>query len=108
MRESSKALRLLAEPYGPADRVKCAIWRAAKLADLSYWRCSDLWYLKAHRILPDEKQRILDALAEKQQAEERYELAKLRTRLATLESRAKKHDQSLDSETLDLFSWTPR
>jgi hypothetical protein len=108
VRFASQCLRQLAEPYGPADRVKCAINRAAKAAGLSYWRCSDLWYLKAHRVLPHEQQQILDALAKKHRQEARHELARLRSRLAALENAIAQHDADLDRETPDLFQWAHR
>jgi hypothetical protein len=108
MRFVAQCLRALAEPYGPADRVKCAINRAAKQAGLSYWRCSDLWYLKAHRVLPSERQQILDALAQKQRQEARHELAHLRARLAALENAVAQYGEDMDRETPDLFQWAHR
>ena len=103
----SRALRQLAEPSDRADRVKCAIDRASRLAGLSYWRTFDLWY---HRgvLKPHERQQILDALARKQQAEARHELARLRSRLAALENAIKKYDENMDRETPDLFGWARR
>jgi ABC-type phosphate transport system auxiliary subunit len=103
----SRALRQLAEPSDRADRVKCAIDRASKLAGLSYWRTFDLWYRRGV-LKPHERQQILDALARKQQAEARHELARLRSRLAALERQLKDYDADLDRQTPDLFQWARR
>ena len=54
MTDPAAALRELSEPWSRGDRVKAAIQRAARRADLAYWRAFNIWYGKARRIEPHE------------------------------------------------------
>jgi predicted phage-related endonuclease len=82
----SADLRELSEPWEMGDRIKAAIDRAARRAGLSYWRTFDLWYGKARRVEPHEREAIAAALAQKRKEAARNELHELRTRLARLEA----------------------
>jgi hypothetical protein len=83
---AADALRELAAPWNPGDRIKAAIDRAARRAGLTYWRAFDIWYGKARRIEEFERDAIADALAKKREQEASRELHELKTRLARLES----------------------
>lgn len=82
----SEALRELSMPWPPGDRVKAAIARAARLADLSYWRAFDIYYRKARRIDAHEAFQISEALRLKREKEVQNEYQELRIRLAKLEA----------------------
>lgn len=86
MTDVSAALRELSEPWERGDKIKAAIARAARAADLSYWRAFDIWYGKARRIDPAEADRIQAALQRKSEEHARNEFHELRTRLLRLES----------------------
>jgi len=79
-------LRELAAPWPRGEKVQIAISRAARQADLAYWRAYDIWYRKARRVEPAEQQAIADALKKKRQQETRNELHELRTRIIRLEA----------------------
>ena len=84
--EAANGLKALAGPPMVGDRVKAQIARAARAADLSYWRAFDLWYGKARRIDAHE----LDAIrtARLRRAESRsHELTSLATDLEALAER---------------------
>lgn len=57
---AQQGLRRLA-PACDGDNIKSRIGKAARAAELSYWRAFDLWYGKARRIDADELVRIRDA-----------------------------------------------
>lgn len=99
----SEHLRELAEPLPAHDRIKTAIARAARAADLSYWRTFDIWYRKARRITADEALQIGIALQKKRDEEARNEFHDLRTRLLKMESRLVAQDQDFHRETIDLL-----
>jgi len=82
----SSALRELSEPRPSGDRIKAAIARAARLADLTYWRAFDIWYGKARRIDAHEAAQINEALRLKREKAVANEYHDLKTRLAKLES----------------------
>jgi hypothetical protein len=97
----SASLRELSEPWGRGDKIKAAIARAARAADLSYWRAFDIWYGKARRIEPDEAARIAAALQRKSDEHARNELHELRTRLLRLESLLVQTDPDFHRPTID-------
>lgn len=97
----SAALRELSEPWERGDRIKAAIARAARAADLSYWRAFDIWYGKARRIEPAEVDRIQAALQRKSKERTRNELHELRTRLLRLESLLIQTDPDFHRENVD-------
>lgn len=80
-------LRELSEPWGDGERVKNVIERTAKLARLSFWRTSDLWYLKARKVEDAELLQIREALRIKSEKAARNELRDLKFRIAKLEAR---------------------
>ena len=47
MTDLSASLRALSEPWERGDKIKTAIARSARAADLTYWRAFDIWYGKA-------------------------------------------------------------
>ena len=102
MSDVATHLRELAEPWSPGDKVKRAIERAAHCCGLSYWRTFDIWYGKARRIEPAEKQAITDALRKKRREAARNELHELRIRLARLESLMARNDEGVDRAWPDL------
>jgi hypothetical protein len=100
MTDLSASLRELSEPWPSGDRVKAAIARAARLANLSYWRAFDIWYGKARRIEPSEVEQIQAALRRKSEEHARNELHDLRTRLLRLESLLVQTDPDFHRETI--------
>ena len=86
MTDVSASLRALSEPWERGDKIKAAIARSARAADLPYWRAFDIWYGKARRIEPEETARIEAALQRKSEEHARNELHELRTRLIRLEA----------------------
>lgn len=99
----SAALRELSEPWERGDKIKAAIARAARAADLSYWRAFDIWYGKARRIEPDEVARIEAARQRQSDERDRNEFHELRTRLLKLESKFVQKDQNFHRKTVDPF-----
>jgi hypothetical protein len=97
----AEALHELAEPWTCGDRVKAAIQRAARRADLSYWRAFDIWYGKARRIEDHEMDAIAAALEKRRKEVTRNEVADLRTRLARLEALLVSTDEAFHRPTLD-------
>jgi predicted phage-related endonuclease len=95
------SLRELSEPWERGDKIKAAIARAARAADLSYWRAFDIWYGKARRIEPAEADRIAAALQRKSEERARNEFHELRTRLTRLESLFVQTDPDFHRETVD-------
>lgn len=51
-------LRELAEPATRDEKVRSIIDRAARRAGLSYWRAYNIWFGKARRIEPEEREAI--------------------------------------------------
>jgi hypothetical protein len=88
----SASLRELSEPRERGDKIKAAIARAARAADLTYWRAFDIWYGKARRIEPAEADRIQAALQRKSKERARNEFHELRTRLLRLEAMLAQRD----------------
>lgn len=101
MTDISASLRELSEPWERGDKIKAAIARAARLADLSYWRAFDIWYGKARRIEPSEAERIQAALRRKSEEHARNELHDLRTRLMRLESLLVQTDPDFHRESIN-------
>ena len=101
MTDLSASLRELSEPWERGDKVKAAISRAARAADLTYWRAFDIWYGKARRIEPDETARIQAALRRRSEEHARNEFHDLRTRLLRLEARLLSTDPDFHRETID-------
>lgn len=97
----AEALRELAQPSPPGDRVKAAINRAAKACKLSYWRAFDIYYRKARRIDAHEAFKISEALRLKREREARNEYSELRVRLARLESLLTQKDPDFDRTDFD-------
>jgi hypothetical protein len=87
MVNAAALLRQLSEPWSSGERVKTAIWRAAELSGLNYWRAFDIWYGKARRIEPHEIEQIKQALKTKHQKAAVDELVELKKRIARLEIR---------------------
>jgi hypothetical protein len=98
---AAAALKELAEPWSPGDRIKRLIERAARRAGLPYWRAFDIWYGKARRIEAFERAAIGDALDKKRREAARNELHELRTRLARLESLLAQSDPDFHRPSID-------
>lgn len=74
MSDVRKRLRELSLPCPLGDRVKSAIDRAAKEADLSYVRAREIWYGNARRIEHHEAEKIERAWERKQTQQRNREL----------------------------------
>lgn len=98
---ASEMLRELSEPWASGERVKSAIDRAAKLADLAYWRTCDIWYRKARRVEPHEYEQIKEALRIKNERAARNEFHEIKTRLAILEARLSSGDADFHSPSIN-------
>jgi len=96
-RDPSEMLKKLSEPWGPGDRVKTAIDRAAKRAGLNYWRAWDIWYRKARRVEEQEVTQIAAALKVKNETI-RDEIDDLKQRLERLEARLSAGDAAQISQ----------
>lgn len=101
MTDVSADLRELAQPWTHGDRIKVLIDRAARRAGLTYWRAFDIWYGKARRIEPAEREAIAAAVEKKRRETTRNELHELRTRLARLESLLVLSDEEFHRPTID-------
>jgi len=101
MTDISASLRELSEPWERGDKIKAAIARAARAADLTYWRAFDIWYGKARRIELAEINRIEAALRRKSEEHARNELHDLRTRLLRLEALLIQTDPDFHRPTID-------
>jgi hypothetical protein len=99
----SEGLHELADPRPAGEPVKTAIQRASRLCRLPYWRCFDIWYLKARRVEPEETTAIADALERKRELEAKNELAELRRRLSRLEARLLSTDEDFYRPQIDFF-----
>ena len=98
MTDLSASLRALSEPWERGDKIKTAIARSARAADLTYWRAFDIWYGKARRIEPAEADRIQAALQRKSKERARNEFHELRTRLLRLEAMLAQRDPDFHRE----------
>lgn len=96
-----EALRELSEPWPSGERVNLAIARAARLSGLAYWRASNIWYRKAHRVEPHEITAISDALQRKRELDDRNEIANIKLRIARLESRLNQTDEEFYRPTIE-------
>jgi hypothetical protein len=86
MSDAASMLQELSLPWGPGERIKTIIDRAARLAHLKYSRTYEIWYRRARRIEPHEMQQITEALQAKKERAARNELHDLKLRLAKLEA----------------------
>lgn len=86
MSEAALMLRELSLPWSPGERMKSVIDRTSRLARLTYWRTSDIWYGKARRVEPYEIDQIAEALRVKNERAVKNELHELRSRLARIEA----------------------
>lgn len=98
---ASGMLRELSEPRPSGEFVKNAIERAGRLARLSYWRTSDLWYKKAHRVEEYELDQIREALRLKNEKAARNELHQAKLILARLEARLNAGDSDFYRADID-------
>lgn len=100
MSEQSKWLRELSEPWSDGEKVKSAIERAAKLAELPYWRAFDIWYGKEKQIQPFEIEQIAKAIQAKNERDARNEFRDLKARIAKMEARFMAGDQEFYSPSI--------
>lgn len=97
--ETARAeLRELAAPRAAGDPAKAAIYRAARLAGLTYWRAFDIWYGKARRIRDYEETQITEALKKRRKVVAQNELSDLKARIARLENILLQNDETFHSE----------
>jgi hypothetical protein len=82
--EPAEMLRALSEP---GQQVKAAMYDAAELTGLRYWRIFDIWYRKARRVEQHEVEKIRDAWRDKRERAAREELHELKRRIERLEAR---------------------
>lgn len=101
MSDAAVMLRELSEPWPSGERVKSAIDRAARLARLSFWRTSDIWYRKARRVEDYEIEQIAEALRIKNEKAARNEFHELKVRLARLETHLASGDADFHSPSID-------
>lgn len=101
MSSPSGWLKELSEPWADGEYVKSAIGRVAKLTNLTYWRCYDLWYEKGIAPRPDELERIADAIRAKNEREAANELHDIKIRLARMEALLAKGDAHFHSPSID-------
>jgi hypothetical protein len=94
-------LKELSLPWAAGERMKTVLDRTSRLARLTYWRTSDIWYRKARRIEPHEIDQIAEALAVKREKAARNELHDLKIRLARLEALCNSGDADFYSPTTD-------
>lgn len=83
------------------EKIPEAIKRAAKRADLDYWRAFDIWYGKARRVSDDERQKIAVALQQKNEQDARHELHDLKLRILRLEATLRTQDADFHRPALD-------
>lgn len=89
--EASSLLRQLAEPRPIGDTVKAAISRAARLARMNYSRAEDIWRREAKMVRAEE----MDVLRQAKLEHARAEYARLKRKIAALESIQGLLDQNL-------------
>ena len=102
--DGSKAALMLKElslPWATGERMKSILDRTSRLARLTYWRTSDIWYGKARRIEPYEMVQIAEALRIKNEKAARNEFHELKLRLATLEARFNAGDADFHGPAAD-------
>jgi K+/H+ antiporter YhaU regulatory subunit KhtT len=95
-----KQFRELAAPIQRGEKIQQIVERAAKAADLPYWRAFDFWYGKTKTLTDEEIQRVATALTTKRKRENRNEFHELKMRLAVLESRLVQADEEFHRETV--------
>ena len=100
MADARQMLKELALPCPLGDRVKSAIERAAKEADLPYERARKIWYGEARRIEHHEFQKIEQAAQRKRMRMARNELHELKARISRLEALFSSTDPDFHSEAL--------
>ena len=101
MADAAVMLRELSEPWSSGERVKTAIDRAARLAQLSYWRTFDIWYRKARKVEDYEIAQIAEALRIKNEKAARNELHQAKLILARLEARLNSGDADFYRADID-------
>lgn len=99
--EAIAALKELAEPWPVGSFTRDAIKRAARRADLSPSRATDIWYGKARRIEDFESDALTAALDKKRREVARNELHEIKKRVAILEARLAQTDSEFHRETID-------
>lgn len=108
MSDAAVMLRELSLPWSPGERMKSVLDRTARLARLTYWRTSDIWYGKARRIEPHEIEQIAEALRIKNEKAARNEFHDLKVRLARLEASLSTRDADFYSQDIDRLRATSR
>lgn len=101
MTEAALMLRQLSLPWADGERMRSVLDRTARLARLTYWRTSDIWYGKARRIEPFEVEQIAEALRIKSEKAARNEFHELKLRLAKLEASLSARDPDFYSPDVD-------
>ena len=101
MSDAAAMLRELSEPWASGERVKTAIDRAARMAQLTYWRTFDIWYRKARRVESYEIEQIQEALRIKNERAARNELQQAKMLLAKLEARLNAGDADFYRADID-------
>jgi hypothetical protein len=94
-------LRELSLPWAAGERMKSVIDRTSRLARLTYWRTSDLWYGKARRVEPHEMVQIAEALRIKTEKAARNELHDLKLRLVRIEAALNAGDADFHGPAID-------
>jgi hypothetical protein len=94
-------LRELSLPWDSGERMKSVIDRTARLARLTYWRTSDIWYGKARRVEPHEMVQIAEALRIKTEKAARNELHDLKLRLVRIEAALNAGDADFHGPAID-------
>ena len=94
-------LRSLSKPHREGEKVEAIIDRTARLAELSYSRCYEIYYGRARRIEPEEIARIELALDKKTRKDARHELSELRLRIEILEARFAQTDPDFHREDIN-------
>ena len=94
-------LRELSLPWSAGERMKSVLDRTSRLARLTYWRTSDIWYGKARRVEPHEIDQIAEALAIKREKAARNELHEAKLILARLEARLNSTDADFYRPDID-------
>lgn len=101
MSDAAIMLRELSEPWASGERMKSVLDRTARLAKLTYWRTSDIWYRKARRVEQYELEQIAEALRVKRERAARNEFHELKTRLARLEASLSARDENFHCPDID-------
>ena len=101
MSDAALMLRELSEPWTSGERMKSVLDRTARLAKLTYWSTSDIWYRKARRVEQHELEQIAEALRIKKERAARNEFHELKTRLARLEASLSARDENFHSPDIN-------